>query len=48
MGSFARLDPPTAGIRRDVGPLLLACHFITGLTWSRRSIGRCPSAGARS
>jgi hypothetical protein len=28
MGSFARLDPPIAGVRREVGPLLLAWHFI--------------------
>lgn len=26
-GSFARLDPPPAGIRREVGPLLLVRHF---------------------
>jgi hypothetical protein len=31
MGSFARLDPPVAGVRRDVGPLLLAGHFIREL-----------------
>jgi Domain of unknown function (DUF4277)/Transposase DDE domain len=31
MGSFARLDPPLAGVRREVGPLLLAWHFITQL-----------------
>jgi hypothetical protein len=31
MGSFARLDPPMAGVRRDVGPLLLAWHFIVQL-----------------
>jgi hypothetical protein len=31
MGSFARLDPPLAGVRREVGPLLLAEHFIGGL-----------------
>jgi hypothetical protein len=28
MGSFARLDPPMAGMRREVGPLLLAAHFV--------------------
>jgi uncharacterized protein DUF4277/DDE family transposase len=31
MGSFARLDPPLVGVRRDVGPLLLAWHFISAL-----------------
>ena len=31
MGSFARLDPPMVGVRRDVGPLLLAWHFIREL-----------------
>jgi Domain of unknown function (DUF4277)/Transposase DDE domain len=31
MGSFARLDPPMAGVRRDVGALLLAWHFISEL-----------------
>ena len=31
MGSFARLDPPIAGVRREVGPLLLAWHFMTAL-----------------
>ncbi len=31
MGSFARLDPPMTGVRREVGPLLLAWHFITEL-----------------
>lgn len=30
-GSFARLDPPLAGVRRDVGALLLAAHFIAEL-----------------
>jgi len=28
MGSFARLDPPMVGVRREVGPLLLAAHFV--------------------
>jgi hypothetical protein len=28
MGSFARLDPPLVGVRREVGPLLLATHFL--------------------
>ena len=31
MGSFARLDPPLADVRRQVGPLLLAWHFISEL-----------------
>jgi hypothetical protein len=31
MGSFARLDPPLTGVRREVGPLLLAAHFISEL-----------------
>ena len=31
MGSFARLDPPMTGVRREVGPLLLAWHFIAEL-----------------
>ncbi|MGH3032744.1 MAG: IS1634 family transposase, partial [Gaiellaceae bacterium] len=30
-GSFARLDPPPAGIRREVGPLLLVHHFTEAL-----------------
>jgi Domain of unknown function (DUF4277)/Transposase DDE domain len=30
-GSFARLDPPLAGVRREVGPLLLAAHFLAEL-----------------
>ncbi|MGZ6639553.1 MAG: IS1634 family transposase [Solirubrobacteraceae bacterium] len=31
MGSFARLDPPLVGVRREVGPLLLVWHFICEL-----------------
>jgi transposase len=30
-GSFARLDPPLVGIRREVGPLLLVHHFTEAL-----------------
>jgi hypothetical protein len=30
-GSFARLDPPMVGVRRDVGALLLASHFLAEL-----------------
>ena len=30
-GSFARLDPPLSGIRREVGPLLLVRHFSEAL-----------------
>jgi len=31
MASFARLDPPLAGVRRQVGPLLLVWHFARAL-----------------
>lgn len=30
-GSFTRLDPPMAGVRREVGALLLAAHFLREL-----------------
>jgi hypothetical protein len=30
-GSFARLDPPLVGVRREVGALLLAAHFLAEL-----------------
>jgi Domain of unknown function (DUF4277)/Transposase DDE domain len=30
-GSFARLDPPLAGVRREVGPLLVVWHFLERL-----------------
>jgi Domain of unknown function (DUF4277)/Transposase DDE domain len=30
-GSFARLDPPLVGVRRDVGPLLLVARFLARL-----------------
>ena len=30
-GSFARLDPPLVGVRREVGALLLAWHFVREL-----------------
>jgi hypothetical protein len=29
--SFARLDPPAAGTRRAVGPLLLVAHYLSRL-----------------
>ena len=44
-GSFARLDPPLAGIRRDVGPLLLFAHFARELELAAtidRSLPRSP------
>jgi Domain of unknown function (DUF4277)/Transposase DDE domain len=30
-GAFARLDPPMAGVRRDVGPLLIVAHVLSRL-----------------
>jgi hypothetical protein len=30
-GSFARLDPPLCGTRREVGPLLVVSHFLSEL-----------------
>lgn len=30
-GSFARLDPPPVGTRRDVGPLLVVAHYLRRL-----------------
>jgi transposase len=30
-GSFARLDPPLVGVRREVGPLLVVRHFLERL-----------------
>src|ERR1019366_8954092 len=30
-GAFARLDPPPAGTRRAVGPLLLVAHYLRRL-----------------
>jgi hypothetical protein len=43
-GSLARLDPPMVGVRRDVGALLLASHFLTQLD----VVGAIDGALARS
>jgi len=43
-GSFARVDPPMVGVRRDVGALLLAGHFLTQLDVTGtidRALPRC-------
>ena len=45
MGSFARLDPPMAGVRREVGPLLLAAHFIAELDLVARIDAALPQRG---
>jgi hypothetical protein len=45
MGSFARLDPPMAGVRREVGPLLLAWHFIRELELIATVDGALPQRG---
>ena len=48
-GSFARLDPPMAGTRRSVGPLLLVEHFLRELACEGdRRCGRCRAAPGRS
>jgi hypothetical protein len=46
-GSFARLDPPMAGTRRSVGPLLLVEHFLRELTVKDTVDGALPRS-ARS
>jgi len=44
-GSFARLDPPMAGIRREVGPLLLVRHFARELGIAAEVDRLLPSRG---
>ena len=46
-GSFARLDPPMAGTRRSVGPLLLVEHFLRELA-VKDTIDRALPRSARS
>jgi hypothetical protein len=46
-GSFARLDPPMAGTRRSVGPLLLVDHFLRELNVKDTVDGALPRS-ARS
>ncbi len=46
-GSFARLDPPMAGTRRSVGPLLLVEHFLRELAVRNTVDGALPRS-ARS
>jgi len=46
-GSFARLDPPMAGTRRSVGPLLLVEHFLGELAVKDTVDGALPRS-ARS
>jgi Domain of unknown function (DUF4277)/Transposase DDE domain len=46
-GSFARLDPPMAGTRRSVGPLLLVEHFLHELAVKGTVDGALPRS-ARS
>jgi len=46
-GSFARLDPPMAGTRRSVGPLLLVEHFLAELNVKDTVDGALPRS-ARS
>jgi hypothetical protein len=46
-GSFARLDPPMTGTRREVGALVLAAHFI-GVLDVARVVDRCLPRSPRS
>jgi transposase len=46
-GAFARLDPPLAGTRREVGALLLAWHFLRELAVAR-VVDRCLPRSERS
>ncbi len=46
-GSFARLDPPMAGTRRSVGPLLLVEHFLRELN-VKDTVDRALPRSARS
>jgi hypothetical protein len=46
-GSFARLDPPMTGTRREVGALVLATHFI-GVLDVARVVDRCLPRSPRS
>jgi hypothetical protein len=46
-GSFARLDPPVAGTRRQVGALLLAWHFLRELDVAG-TVDRCLPRSERS
>jgi transposase len=44
-GSFARLDPPPYGVRREVGPLLLVRHFTDKLGIAQAVDERVPQRG---
>ncbi len=43
--SFARLDPPRAGTRRQVGPLLLVAHYLDRLGLVKLVDGLVPVRG---
>src|SRR5258707_6429419 len=43
--SFARLDPPRAGTRRQVGPLLLVAHYLDRLGLVKLVDGLVPARG---
>ena len=47
-GSFARLDPPLAGTRREVGPLLLAWRFLRELDVAGMIDGALPRSARSS
>ena len=47
-GSFARLDPPMAGVRREVGPLLVVAQLLAELDVVATVDGALPARSRRS
>ena len=46
--SFARLDPPLLGVRREVGPLLVVAHYLERLGLVAVPAGRSTRRASRT